>query len=120
VWYKGNETCRIKHHNVYYIDRKTFLTRCVSIGDSTDKFLRFPLIWNVVVCWLLLTDIFGVAYLVPSVMASSPSIVPLLFVQLGPVGSPKTSVSNYKSVLCSITQEQRPELHCGGSPKFHK
>ena len=54
VWYK-----ELKHHNVYYIDHKTFLTRCVNIGDLTDKFLRFPLVWDIAVCWLLFTAVLG-------------------------------------------------------------
>jgi hypothetical protein len=37
--------------------------------------------------------------------------------KMGPVGCPKTSVTNYHSTLCKISEERRSDFHCGGSLK---
>jgi len=37
--------------------------------------------------------------------------------KIGPIRYPETSVTNYHSTLCNITEERRSQLHCGGNLK---
>jgi len=80
--------------------------------NSNHRFMNSLLVWDVMQCRLVVTDVLGQPvgsiFKVQGVQSARP-------VQVWPTGCPEMPVSNYQCMLCDIPERWRSHLHCDRS-----